>query len=113
MRRWKREWEVKQQYAAERNGRIRKKNVRGLRRYIDYTCVGAVAGGCVLLVHLMDASLQVAVALSVLTAAFVILALVFSEMTEYERMMLFIHELLDHGAAGGEGDTNESEEETG
>ena len=107
MRRWKREWEVQRQYEVEEDSM---QNLRGLRRFVDYTVVGLIAGGCVLVVYLLDATLNIALAMSGIATAFVIMALVFSEKTEEERMLMFIHELLDHGVAG---DPDDGEEEEG
>lgn len=89
---------------------MRQHNLRGLRRFVDYTVVGVVAGGCVLVVHLLDATLDIALALSGIATAFVILALVFSEKNDEERMLLFIHELLEHGVSEGPDDGKEEEE---
>ena len=89
---------------------MRQHNLRGLRRFVDYTVVGVVAGGCVLVVHLLDATLDIALALSGITTAFVILSLVLSEKTDEERMLMFIDELLEQGVVSEKGETNEEEE---
>ena len=109
MRRWKREWEIQRQYDVEEDS-MRQHNLRGLRRFVDYTVVGLIAGGCVLVVHLLDATLSMALTLSGIATAFVILALVFFEKTDEERMLLFIHELLEHGVTRGPDDGEEEEE---
>ena len=106
MRRGMLAWEVQRQYDV---GEDIMQNLRGLRRFVDYTVVGLIAGGCVLVVYLLDATLNIALAMSGIATAFVIMALVFSEKTEEERMLLFIHELLDHGVAGDPDDGEEEE----
>jgi len=90
--------------------KTKRQNTHGLRRFVDHTVVGIITGGCVLMVHLLDATLGIALALSGITTAFVILSRVLSEKTDEERMLMFIDELLEQGVVSEKGETNEEEE---
>ena len=82
-----------------------------LRRIIDYVVIGLVTGGVVFLAHLLETTTLTAVALAFCTTLFTVMALMFNERTEEEKMFFVIEQLLDHGIGAERIDEEEEDAE--
>ena len=91
MRRWKREWETRQQYKHEMEHEVM------FKRMIDYTVIGSSTGAMVMVTHLADITFLAAIALAIITFIFTVVALVFCEKSDEERMEFVIQELTKEG----------------
>lgn len=91
MRRWKREWETKKQYKHEMEHEVM------FKRMIDYTVIGSSTGAMVMVTHLADITFLSAIILAIVTFFFTVLALVFCEKSDEERMEFVIQELTKGG----------------